>query len=219
MPVIVWVAPAGGFAASAGTFITLAGNVALMAPGTNIGAASPISGDGKDIPGTLGDKVINDTIAKITLDRDERGAATSTGRSRPCATPGRRPATEAVELGAVDGIAATIEEVIAFANGRTVEVGGQRGRRSTSTGATITEQTMNPFLALIRLLSDPNIALLLFSTGSIGLLAELYSPNFVTGILGALMILLGADRAGHAAAQRRRPAADRLRAWCCSASS
>jgi membrane-bound serine protease (ClpP class) len=58
------------------------------------------------------------------------------------------------------------------------------------TGATTSEQTMNPFLAIIRLLSDPTIALLLFSTGSAGLLAELYSPNFVTGILGALMVLL-----------------------------
>ena len=66
VPVIVWVAPAGGFAASAGTFITLSGNIALMAPGTSIGAASPISGDGTDIPGTLGDKVKNDAIAKIT---------------------------------------------------------------------------------------------------------------------------------------------------------
>src|SRR5213075_2147020 len=66
VPVIVWVAPAGGFAASAGTFITLAANIALMAPGTSIGAASPVSGEGGDITGTEGQKVLNDAIAKIT---------------------------------------------------------------------------------------------------------------------------------------------------------
>ena len=73
VPVIVWVAPAGGFAASAGTFITLSANIALMAPGTSIGAASPISGDGTDIEGTLGEKVKNDAIAKITSIAQARG--------------------------------------------------------------------------------------------------------------------------------------------------
>jgi membrane-bound serine protease (ClpP class) len=189
VPIIVWVAPAGGFAASAGTFITMAANVAVMAPGTTIGAASPIDSSGEDIPGTLGEKVLNDTIAKITSIAIERGRnvnwaveAVRDARSSPV--------TEAVELKVVDGMAATIEDVIAFANGRTVTVAGQQ-RTLDLAGATISEQAINPFLSLIRLLADPNIALLLFSTGSIGLLAELYSPNFVTGILGGLMVLLG----------------------------
>ena len=72
VPVIVWVAPAGGQAASAGTFITLAANVAVMAPATNIGAASPVGGRGEDITGTLGEKVMNDTIATITSIATER---------------------------------------------------------------------------------------------------------------------------------------------------
>jgi membrane-bound serine protease (ClpP class) len=188
VPVIVWVAPAGGFAASAGTFITLAGNLALMAPGTSIGAASPISGDGSDIPGTLGQKVKNDAIAKITSIANARHRnvewAVSTVRDAKSS-----PADEAVAVGAVDGIASTLEDVLAFANGKSVEVAGTPTTLNL-TDATISEQGMNPFLSLIRLLSDPTIALLLFSTGSVGLLAELYSPNFVTGILGGLMILL-----------------------------
>lgn len=188
VPVIVWVAPAGGFAASAGTFITLSANIALMAPGTSIGAASPISGDGEDIEGTLGEKVRNDAIAKITSIANARDRnvewAVSTVRDAKSS-----PAEEAVAVGAVDGLASTIEAVLAFADGKTVEVGGQPVTLEL-TGAATSEQAMNPFLAIIRLLSDPTIALLLFTTGSAGLLAELYSPNFVTGILGALMVLL-----------------------------
>ena len=189
VPTIVWVAPAGGFAASAGTFITLAANIAVMAPGTSIGAASPVGGQGEDIPGTLGDKVKNDAIAKITSIANARHRnvewAVSTVRDAKSS-----PAEEAVSVGAVDGIATTLDEVLAFADGKSVQVAGQPVTIEVS-DATVTEQGINPFLAIFRLLSDPTIALLLFSTGSAGLLVELYSPNFVTGILGALMVLLG----------------------------
>ena len=189
VPVIVWVAPAGGRAASAGTFNTLAANIAVMAPGTNIGAASPISSDGSDIPGTLGEKILNDAIAKMT------SIATARHRNVDWAVATVRdakssPVDEAVAVGAVDGVAASLEDVLAFANGKVVEVGGVTTTLDLA-GATTTEQGINPFLGIIRLLADPTIALLLFSTGSIGLLAELYSPNFVTGILGGLMIILG----------------------------
>jgi membrane-bound serine protease (ClpP class) len=188
VPVIVWVAPAGGFAASAGTFITLSANVALMAPGTSIGAASPVGGQGEDIEGALGDKVRNDAIAKITAIAQERGrnvnwAVQAVSRARSS------PATEAVSLGVVDGVAANLDEVLAFANGRTVKVAGEEVALDL-TGATTSEVQMSPFLAFLRLLSDPTIAFLLFTVGSTGLIAELWSPNFVTGILGGIAIIL-----------------------------
>jgi membrane-bound serine protease (ClpP class) len=188
VPVIVWVAPAGGFAASAGTFITLAANVAVMAPGTSIGAASPVTGQGEDIPGTLGDKVRNDAIAKITAIAQERHRNVDWAR-QAVADARSSAATEAVELGVVDGIAATLDEVIAFANGRVVEVAGSTLTLDLKDAST-TQIDMSPFLAFIRILMDPTIAFLLFSVGSVGLLAELYNPNFVTGILGALLIIL-----------------------------
>jgi membrane-bound serine protease (ClpP class) len=189
VPVIVWVAPAGGMAASAGTFITLSGNLALMAPATIIGAASPVSGTGEEIPETERKKIFEavSNLAQSLAERRGRPVewAVSTVMDAAAYT-----ANEAVAAGAVDGIASTIDDVIAFADGKTVEINGADVTLELS-GATVTEQTMNPLLSIIRLLSDPNIAFLLFSLGSTGLLVELYAPNFVTGILGALALLLG----------------------------
>ncbi len=188
IPTIVWVAPSGARAASAGTFITLAAHVAVMAPGTNIGAASPVGGQGEDIPGTLGQKVRNDAIANI------RSIAEARGRNRDwaqqtVADARSSPASEAVALGAVDGIADSLQAVLDFADGRTVQIGGKPVVISTASAST-TELPMNPAQALLHLLSDPNVAFILFTLGFYGLLFELQSPNFVTGILGALALIL-----------------------------
>jgi membrane-bound serine protease (ClpP class) len=188
IPTIVWVAPSGARAASAGTFITLAGHVAVMASGTNIGAASPVSGSGEDIEGTLGQKVLNDAVANIRSIAEVRGRnvdwAEETVRDARSSA-----ASEAVTVGAVDGLADTIEAVIAFADGRTVTVGGVE-RILDLAGATPDELPMNPFQEILHLLSDPNISFILFTIGFYGLLFELQNPNFVTGILGALAIVL-----------------------------
>jgi membrane-bound serine protease (ClpP class) len=188
VPTIVWVAPSGGRAASAGTFITLAANIALMAPGTNIGAASPVGGQGEDIPGTLGQKVKNDAIAKMKSIALERHRNVDWAVSTVDAAVST-PATEAVSIKAVDGLAATLDDVIAFANGRQVQIHG-RTVTLDLVGALTSELAMNPFQAFLHLLSDPNIAFLLFSVGSLGLTYELINPNFVTGIIGALAIIL-----------------------------
>ena len=121
VPTIVWVAPSGGRAASAGTFITLAGNLAYMAPGTNIGAASPVGPNGEDLTGTIGSKVKNDAIANIRSIAETRGRnvdwAVSTVESAVSS-----PASEAVSIGAVNGIARSLEEVRDKADGQTVDV-------------------------------------------------------------------------------------------------
>ena len=188
LPVIVWVAPPGGHAASAGTFITLAANIALMAPGTNIGAASPVDSSGNTITGTEGLKVKNDAIAKITSIAQERGRnvawAVSTVSEAASAS-----AQQAVQLHAVDGIASSLDQVLAFANGKTVSVNGTPVVLHLS-GATVEQLDLNPLQAFLHLLADPNISFILFTLGFYGLLFELIHPNFVTGILGGISILL-----------------------------
>jgi membrane-bound serine protease (ClpP class) len=188
LPTIVWVGPPGAKAASAGTFITLAANLAYMAPGTNIGAASPVGSGGEDIEGTLGDKVLNDAIASITAIAEERGRPVDWAVST-VEEAASFPASEAVAAGAVDGLAPTLESVRAQADGEVVVVNGAEVTLEL-TGAPIVELPMNPFQSLLHLLSDPNIAFILFTIGLYGLFFELQNPNFVTGIIGALAIVL-----------------------------
>jgi membrane-bound serine protease (ClpP class) len=188
IPTIVWVSPAGGRAASAGTFITLAANLAYMAPGTNIGAASPVGSGGEDITGTLGQKVRNDAIKNITAIAEARGRPVDWAVST-VADASSYAASEAVSAGAVDGIAGSIEEVIAAANGRTVTVRGTEVTLDLN-GATSRDAAMNPLQGFLHLLSDPNIAFVMFTIGVYGLIFELQNPNFVTGILGALALIL-----------------------------
>ena len=188
VPVIVWVGPPGSRAASAGTFITLASHVAVMAPSTRIGAATPITGEGEDIEGSLGDKVMEDTLALLRGIGTERGrnvewAVTTVTESRSY------DVDEAIAAGGVDGKAATIEDAIAFADGRTINLRGTPQTLDLS-GAVPERLDMNPLQAFLHLLSDPNIAFILFTIGFYGLFFELQNPNFVTGILGAISIIL-----------------------------
>ena len=188
VPVIVWVGPPGARAASAGTFITLAANVAAMAPGTNIGAATPVGAQGEDIEGAMGDKVMNDTIASITAIAEARGRpvdwAVSTVENARSDT-----VDEAVAAGAVDFKAASVEAVLAQADGMTVETAGGPVTLDVATAAVV-EEGMNPLQSFLHLLADPNIAFILFTLGFYGLLFELQNPNLVTGILGAFALIL-----------------------------
>ena len=188
LPVIVWVGPDGGRAASAGTFITMAAHVAVMAPNSNIGAATPISGDGSDIPDDLKAKVLEDTNALLrsisqARDRSYEWALTTVVDARSYT------GIEAVEQRGVDGTASTLQQAIDFAHGRTVTVGGQPVTLDLA-GATTSDLSMNPLQSLLHLLSDPNIAFILFTVGFYGLLFELQNPNWITGILGGISIIL-----------------------------
>ncbi len=189
VPVIVWVSPAGGRAASAGTFITLAANLAYMAPGTNIGAASPVASGGEDIGGTLGEKVRNDAIANISAIAQARGRPVAWAAST-VSDAKSYSAADAVAAGAVDGIAATQSDVLAAANGKTVTLAGGRSVTLALAGASTEVVELSPFQAFLRLLADPNLAFILFVLGVLLLVFELANPNLVTGIAGAMALVL-----------------------------
>jgi membrane-bound serine protease (ClpP class) len=193
VPVIVYVSPAGGRAASAGTFITMAGQVAAMAPNTSIGAASAINSDGSDIEGTLGKKVENDAVAYI------RGIAELRGRNADWAEQAVRDAVavnqnEAVQLNVVDFVADNLAGVLEQATGRVVQVPDATGALSDETlalaGATIHHTGTNFFEELLYVIADPNIAFLLISLGGLALLFEVIHPSGMTGIFGAIALIL-----------------------------
>ena len=195
VPVIAWVAPEGARAGSAATFITLAADVAAMAPNTNIGAASVVGGGGEELPETLGEKVTNDAVARI------RSLADQHGRNADWAEDAVREAasisaTEAVAMeppvadlmaGDLDALLAAIDEG-ERADGRAYDFNGQP--LPPLGGASIRDLEMNPGQQFLHLLSDPNIAFLLFTIGFYGIIAELFHPNFFSGILGGIAIVV-----------------------------
>jgi membrane-bound serine protease (ClpP class) len=189
VPTVVYVAPSGARAASAGTFITMAGHVAAMAPGTNIGAAHPVSGEGKDIEGDMRQKAENDlaAFARSIAEKRQRNAewAEKAVRESVAATE-----VEAREQHVIDVIAEDIPDLVKQLDGRQVTL--VQGTVTLHTeGATVRVQQMTWRQRLLAALSHPQIALMLLSLGSIGLLIELYNPGLIfPGVVGALALLL-----------------------------
>ncbi len=214
VPVAVWVAPSGGRAASAGVFITLAGQVAAMAPGTNIGAAHPVSsgggwggekekddgetggrGDGEKKSGASGNgsvmegKVLNDTAAWARTLAEGRGRNGDWAEKavRESVSIGER---EALAEKVIDLVAADLPALLAALEGREVEAGGKKLRLALA-GAVPEERAPDWRRRLLAALADPNVAYILLMLGIYGLLFELYSPGAILpGVVGALSLLL-----------------------------
>jgi membrane-bound serine protease (ClpP class) len=189
LPVVTYVAPSGARAASAGTFITMAGTVAAMAPATNIGAAHPVDGSGGDIQGDLRLKAENDAAAQITK------IAKARGRNEQWAEDAVRKSVsirddEAVKLRVVDLVARDLPDLLAQIDGRVVDVHGQSVTLATKSAA-IDDDPMNPFETLLHFIVDPQIALLLFTVGTYGLIFELSNPGLIfPGIVGVIAIVM-----------------------------
>ena len=195
VPVIAWVAPEGARAGSAATFITLAADVAAMAPNTNIGAASVVGGGGEELPETLARKVTNDAVARI------RSLAEEHDRNADWAESAVR---EAASLGAAEAVAWSRRwSISSRPTGRRCSRRSTRGSRADGraftfdgqplpelSGLEVRELEMNIGQQFLHLLSDPNIAFLLFTIGFYGIIAELFQPNFFSGILGAIAIVV-----------------------------
>lgn len=189
VPVIVYVSPSGGRAASAGVFITMAAHVAAMAPGTNIGAAHPVAMGGGEMDKTMREKVENDSAAYIKSLAEQRGRnagwAENAVRKSVSATE-----KEAMKLKVIDLIADDVPALLKMVNGRTVTLATGPVTLRTNNSA-IYDYPMSLRLNLLKTLSDPNIAYILMTVGTIGLMAELYNPGAILpGIVGAISLIL-----------------------------
>jgi membrane-bound serine protease (ClpP class) len=188
VPIVVYVAPSGGRAASAGVFITMAANIAAMAPTTHIGAASPIQLEGK-MDATKERKAMNDLAAFA------RGIAEKRGRNAQWAEEAVRKAvsateTEALKLKVIDLIAPDIPSLVKAIDGRTVDL--LIGKKTLKTaGAEVITKKMGFRDKLLGIISNPNIAYILMILGFYGLYFELSNPGAIfPGVAGAICLIL-----------------------------
>ncbi len=189
IPVIVYVSPSGGRAASAGVFILYAAHIAAMAPGTNVGAAHPVAMGGGEMDAVMKAKVENDATAYIKSIAEKRGRNVKWAEDavRKSVSVTER---EALSLKVIDLIAEDVPSLLAAVDGREVVTGAGKIVLRTK-GALLKEIPMGWRLEALKVLSDPNIAFILMTLGTIGLLAELYNPGAILpGIVGAISLIL-----------------------------
>ncbi len=189
VPTVVFVAPRGARAASAGTFITAAAHLAVMAPGTNIGAASPVGAGGEELPETLANKATQDAAALMRAIAQERGRNVEKLEETVLQATSFA-ATEAVELGVVNFMADDLEDLLQKLDGQTVTL--DTGPVTLNTlGAEVRRANKSLVDSFLDFISDPNISFLLFSLGGLGVVIELLNPGLVLpGVLGAISLIL-----------------------------
>ncbi|MDA8173501.1 MAG: nodulation protein NfeD [Nitrospiraceae bacterium] len=188
VPVIVYVSPSGARAASAGVFITMAAHIAAMAPGTNIGAAHPVSMSGK-LGKTMSEKVENDAAAYI------KSIAESRGRNAQWAQDAVRNSVsisdaDALSKHVIDIIAPDIPSLLEQVNGKTVQTA--HGKKTLHTlNAGIIKVPMSTRLKILSVISDPNVAYILMLLGFYGLLFEFMRPGAIfPGVIGAISLIV-----------------------------
>ena len=189
VPTVVYVSPQGAQAGSAGTFITAAANFAVMAPGTNIGAATPVSATGQDLDETLANKATNDAAALIRSIAQERSRNAEkleeTVRQAASFT-----AREAQDLNVIDFVAQDLDELLAHLDGRTVQTAAGPVTLDTRDlqQRRVEKSVLEHFLEFI---SDPNVSFILLTLGSIGIVVELFNPGLIVpGVIGVIALLL-----------------------------
>lgn len=188
IPVVVYVSPGGAQAASAGVFITMAAHIAVMTPGTNIGAAHPVSMQGGQ-DSVMSEKATNDAAAFIRSISEKRNRnikwAEDAVRKSLSITE-----TEALKANVIDLISPNLQDLLKQIDGREVET--TKGKQVLKTAnAEIKEVEMSFAMKLLSILSDPNIAYILFMLGLYGLLYEIFNPGAIfPGVIGGICIIL-----------------------------
>lgn len=190
VPIIVYVSPRGAWAASAGTFITLAANIAAMTPGTTIGAAHPVSGGGEEIPETQMQKITEFSAKWMKTIAQERGR--NIEEAQLAVTESKSfTDVDALDLNLIDLRADNLESLISQINGWKIVLANGMEVSIDTTNYELARDEMNFIERFLHAISDPNIAYILLSVGSIGIIAEIYSPGtFFPGITGAISLLL-----------------------------
>ncbi len=189
IPVVVYVAPRGARAASAGVMITIAAHIAAMAPQTNIGAAHPVSAGGKEINKTMSEKVVNDMVAYV------RSIAKERGRNQDWVEKAIRESVSitadvAVKKKVVDLVAMDIDDLLALLDGR--EIAWNKGKVTLKTkGLKLVYVTPGWRDRVLNTISNPNIAYILMMIGMAGLYFELSHPGAILpGVVGAISLIL-----------------------------
>lgn len=186
VPVVVYVSPGGARAASAGVMITMAADIAAMAPGTNIGAAHPVGAGGKEIDKVMSEKVVNDMVAHA------RSVAGKRGRNVEWVEKAIRESvsvteTEALKQNIIDIVATDMDDLIRQINGREIKDKGVINLDNPK--RTILEETIRT--KILKIISDPNVAYILMMIGMAGIYFELSHPGAIfPGVVGAIAIVL-----------------------------
>ncbi|UCG14968.1 MAG: nodulation protein NfeD [Deltaproteobacteria bacterium] len=189
LPIVVYVAPSGAQAASAGVFVAMAADIAAMAPGTNIGAAHPVVASGKEMDKTMDTKVVNDLVAFA------KSIATRRGRNAEWAEEAVRKsvsatAEEALELKVIDLIARDMEDLITKLEGWPVQTKDGE-KKLTLKGLPVETVEENLRDKVLKTISNPNIAYLLMLIGLAGLYFELSHPGAIfPGVIGGISLIL-----------------------------
>jgi membrane-bound serine protease (ClpP class) len=195
VPVVVYVWPTGAMAGSAGTFITLAGHAAAMTPGSSIGAASPVTGEGEDLGETMQKKVTNILAADIENLAARRGEQAVEWAKNAVINAEAATAEQALALNVVDVVATDVDDLLRQLDGFSVEVQGEprtlqvAGAQTVDVAMTGIEQFLN---TIVNAIAIPGIAVLLIVLGVQAIIGEFSQPGgFVAGIVGAIALLLG----------------------------
>jgi len=190
VPIVVYVSPKGAWAASAGTFITLAAHIAVMTPGSTIGAAHPVSGSGEEIPETQMKKVTEFSAKWMKTIAEDRGR--NMEEAQLAVTESKSfTDVDALNSNLIDLRVGNLQNLISQINGRKVTLANGAEVSLDTTGYEITRNEMSIIERFLHAISDPNIAYILLSLGTIGIIAEIYNPGtFFPGITGAISLLL-----------------------------
>jgi membrane-bound serine protease (ClpP class) len=190
VPVATFVAPSGAQAASAGFFLLLAGDVAAMAPGTNAGAAHPVGGEGQDLPKTMSEKAEQDARAFIRTLAQQRGRNAEKAEAAVQKSVSYTE-TEARDGGLIEVVARDVPELVGKIDGRRLSRVGGGERVLHLAGARVEDRPMGQMEKALGVVSNPNVAYVLFLLGLVGLYFELSTPGAVLpGVVGGISLLL-----------------------------